>query len=368
MLNKLKVYLKNFDWVLFCAVVLLSLFGLIEIYSIALGQETLDLLNFKKQILFIISGVGLLFIFSFIDYHFFKGFSNYFYIFGALILIAVIFFGQTVRGTTGWFYLGGFTLQPVEFVKIILIIFLARFFSMKSVKIRPFKHFLISGLGTLVFVFLVLAQPDFGSALLLAAVWIIMLMVTGFNKKYFLVLGMVALVLVALAWNFFFKDYQKQRIMTFFNPSAYSLEEGYNIRQAIIAVGSGGVIGRGVGFGSQSQLKFLPEAQNDFIFAVISEELGFLGVCLIMAFFLIFFFRCLNAVKKINNDFGIYFILGAVGLIFIEMFINIGMNIGLMPVVGISLPFISYGGSSILSSFILVGIIENIIIKSKVNY
>ena len=195
-----------------------------------------------------------------------------------------------------------------------------------------------------------------------------MIIIAGFNKKYFLVIGLILLIILSGLWIFFFKDYQKQRVFTFLDPSFNPLNQGYNVAQAIIAVGAGGITGRGIGFGSQSQLKFLPEAQNDFIFAVIAEELGFLGVCLIISFFTIFFYRCLISLKKINNDFGIFFILGSMGLIFIEMFINIGMNIGILPVIGISLPFVSYGGSAIISVFILVGIIESIIIRSKINY
>jgi rod shape determining protein RodA len=138
------------------------------------------------------------------------------------------------------------------------------------------------------------------------------------------------------------------------------------VAQAIIAIGAGGLFGRGIGFGSQSQLKFLPESQNDFIFAVISEELGFFGVFLVIMFFALFFFRCLKSLKKINNDFGIFFILGAVSLIFVEMFVNIGMNIGILPVVGISLPFVSYGGSAMIANMIMVGVIESMIIRSKI--
>jgi rod shape determining protein RodA len=195
-----------------------------------------------------------------------------------------------------------------------------------------------------------------------------MLAIAGFSKKYFIALLLIILIGGASLWTFSFHEYQKQRILNFVNPQADNLDSGYNAIQAKIAVGSGQLIGRGVGFGSQSQLKFLPEAQNDFIIAVICEELGFLGVALVFLFYLIFFFRCIVATRKINNDFGIFFILGVVGLIFIEMFINISMNIGILPIVGISLPFLSYGGSSIVSSLILVGIIENIIIKSKINY
>jgi rod shape determining protein RodA len=175
-------------------------------------------------------------------------------------------------------------------------------------------------------------------------------------------------VVLLLGWFFFFADYQKERLVTFFNPAHDSLGQGYNISQAIIAIGSGGIIGRGVGFGSQSQLKFLPEAQNDFIFAVIAEELGFVGICLVLALFSILFYRLFKAAREANSDFGIYLLLGITLLIFIEMFINIGMNIGVLPVIGISLPFLSYGGSAIVSTLMLVGVAQSIIIRSKLKY
>jgi len=368
MFSRLLLYLKNFDWILFASVFLLACFGLAEIYSVALGQDGADLLNFKKQIFFVILGVVLLFLFAFLDYHFLKNYSPYLYIMGVGLLILVLIFGRTIRGTRGWFYFGNFSFQPVEFIKIILILFLARFFSNMSRQIRPLKYLILSGLGTLFFIILVLAQPDFGSALILLALWLIFLLIAGFKKKYFLTIGLILLVVFSSLWIFSFQDYQKQRVITFLNPNFDPLDQGYNVSQAIIAVGAGRLTGRGIGFGSQSQLKFLPEAQNDFIFAVVAEELGFLGIFLIILFFSILFSRCLLNLRKINNDFGVFFVLGALGLLFIQMFINIGMNIGLLPVVGISLPFLSYGGSAIISSFILVGILESIIIRSKINY
>jgi rod shape determining protein RodA len=367
-MNKLVIYLKNFDWVLFAAVVLLVCFGLVEIYSIALGRGTADLLNFKKQILFVVLGIFFLFVFSFLDFNYLKISSKYLYIFAIIFLGAVLFLGKAINGTKGWFNVLGLGLQPVEFVKIILIIFLAYFFSSRAIKIRSSKQLIFSGLLLLPLLFLTFIQPDFGSTVVLFLIWLTMLSIAGFNKKFFVILLLIILVGGASLWLFSFKDYQKQRIMTFINPRSDSLNRGYNATQAMIAVGSGGIIGRGVGFGSQSQLKFLPEAQTDFIFAVICEELGFLGVGLIFLFFGIIFYRCLVITRKINNDFGIFIILGGVGLIFLEMFINISMNIGVLPIVGIALPFLSYGGSSIISSLIMVGIIENIIIKSKINY
>lgn len=369
MYYRLKLYLKNFDWIIFSAVLLLACFGLMEVYSVALGLGNNDLLNFYKQVAFVFGGIILMFFFAFFDHHFLKSLNRYLYWFGVLALISVLIFGQTINGTKGWFSVFGFGIQPVEIIKIILIIFLAAYFSNLATKVKTAKHFIVSAISALILAALIILQPDFGSALVLLAVWLIMVIMAGFNKKYFIVIGIISILLSGVAW-FSFKDYQKQRITTFLNPSfeECSKKECYNSFQAIIAVGSGGLIGKGVGFGSQSQLKFLPEAQTDFIFSVIAEEMGFLGVMLVLIFFGILFFRSIVSLKQINNDFGIYFILGLNGLIFTHMFINIGMNIGLLPIVGIPLPFISYGGSSILSLFMGVGIMQNIIIKSKINY
>jgi rod shape determining protein RodA len=368
MLNKLYLYFKNFDWILFTSVILLVCFGLAEIYSVALGRSQLDLLNFRKQIIFIIVGIILLFILAGFDYHNLRSYSKYFYISGLILLMGVLIFGQTNRGTKGWYNLAGFNLQPVEFIKFVLILFLAKYFSSVSLKVKQLKHLVISGGGTLIFIALVLMQPDLGSAFVLFLLWLAMVIIVGFDKKYFLVIFLAIAVIFTASWYFIFQDYQKQRISTFFNPSASPMNQGYNVTQAIIAVGAGQLAGRGLGFGSQSQLKFLPEAQTDFIFAVVAEELGFIGVLLILLFFGIFFYRCLYHLKRVNNDFGTFFILGSVSLIFIEMFINIGMNLGAMPIIGISLPLLSYGGSGLISSLMIVGVMESIIIRSKINY
>jgi len=346
-------------------VFLLAVFGLAEIYSISLGRGDAGLSNFKKQVFFSLAGLLLLFVISFFDYFNLHGLSMYFYGAAFFMLTGVLVFGNTVRGTTGWFDLGFFRLQPVEFAKVSLLVFLARYFSGSSIKLNPVKHILVSGAAVFVLIGLVLLQPDFGSALLLFALWAIMVYVAGFNKKYIAGIAVILILVFLSGWFFFFKDYQKQRIMTFVNPQENPLGEGYNVSQAIIAVGSGGLTGRGIGFGSQSQLKFLPEAQNDFIFAVIAEELGFLGVALVILFFAIIFIRLLLSASSISDDFGIFFIIGAMSLIFMEMFINIGMNIGLLPVVGISLPFVSYGGSAIISSMIIIGIVESVVARAR---
>jgi len=368
MFGRLKIYWKNFDWIIFAAVLLLVIFGLLEIYSVALGQGSVTLLNFKKQLLFALVGFIGLFVFAFWDTSVLKNLSPYLYWVGAFFLTALMIFGRNIRGHQGWFSVGVFSLQPVEFVKIILILFLARYFSNLATKVKVSRHFIFSALSAGLLIVLVLLQPDLGSALILGSIWLIMVIAAGFDKKYFIIVGLALIVLSTGAWFSILKDYQKQRLVTFLNPTANSLQSGYNISQAIIAVGSGGLTGQGVGFGSQSQLKFLPEAHTDFIFSVIAEELGFLGVILVLSFYFILFARCYRVMKRINNDFGIYFLIGAAGLIFIQMFINIGMNMGIMPVVGLPLPFVSYGGSSLISLLLLVGMIENIIIKSRISY
>lgn len=368
MFNKIFNYLKYFDWVLFAAGALLILFGLAEIYSVALGSETASLSFFNKQVISISIGASLFFILAIFDYHNIRSSSNYLYILGGALLLAVLFFGRSIKGTTGWFDLGFFNLQPVEFAKFVLIVFLAKYFSSNSIKVSPVRHILVSGIASMIFVALIMKQPDFGSAMILFLLWAAMVMMAGFNKKYLLFIAVILSVIFVLGWAFFFKPYQKERIMTFFNPTFDPLEQGYNITQAIIAVGSGGFMGRGIGFGSQSQLKFLPEAQNDFIFAVISEELGFLGVSLVLFLFATLFYRLIKGVKNARDDFGAYYIVGLIALLFTEVFVNIGMNIGLLPVVGIALPFLSYGGSAIISTLIMVGVAESIIIRSRMKY
>jgi rod shape determining protein RodA len=365
MFARLKIYLKNFDWILFAPVLLLVCLGLAEIYSIGLSQEEASLQNFKKQIIAVAIGLVLMFVFSFLDYRDLRGLSIYFYILGVIILVSVLFFGSTIRGTKGWFSLAGFGFQPVEAIKVILILFLARYFSESSFIHRPLKHLIISGSGALVLVILVLFQPDLGSALILCLVWLAMVIAAGLNKRYLFILAVMAVLIVSLSWSFYLKPYQKERISTFLNPSFDPLNQGYNVAQAVIAVGAGGLTGRGIGFGSQSQLKFLPESHTDFIFAVLAEELGLLGVSLLLLGFMVFFYRLLWRLRNIHDDFGIFFIYGGAALIFIEMFVNISMNIGMLPVVGISLPFLSYGGSGLITNFILVGMMESIIIRSK---
>lgn len=358
-------YFKDFDWILFGAVFLLICFGLAALYSIAISSEIPDFLNFKKQVIFVLVGLVLLFFLSLLDYRNWQDYSYLIYLFVTIFLLVVLFIGITIRGTTGWFSLGWFNFQPVEIAKIALIIFLAWFLSKNFGSLKIFRTFLISAAITGLMFVLVVLQPDFGSGVILFLVWLLMIIFAGVRLKHLLFLLFSLIIIGVIAWFFLFQDYQKDRILTFLNPSLDPYGHGYHVRQAVTAIGAGGFLGRGLGFGSQSQLKFIPANQTDFIFAVIGEELGFLGVILILFFWSVIFYRLIKAANLMRDNFSYLFILGVSGLFFTQIFINIGMNIGIVPVTGISLPFCSYGGSFLVACLILIGITEGMIIRNK---
>jgi rod shape determining protein RodA len=210
---------------------------------------------------------------------------------------------------------------------------------------------------------LVILQPDTGSALLLAAVWGALLLVSGIKRSHLAVIVTVGAVIIALAWLFFLKPYQKDRVLSFWNPSVDPLGTGYNVTQSVIAIGSGGLTGKGLGFGSQSQLRFLPERQTDFIFAVIAEELGFVGTLLICGLFGVLFWRGYRLASESRDDFAVFLTLGIMVSIASEMFVNLGGALRLLPVTGVTLPFVSYGGSSILVKFLMIGVLESIAVR-----
>lgn len=322
--------------------------------------------NMQKQLLFFAVGMGLaLGIGFFIDYRFFRKNAKFLYIAAVLILVAVLVFGQTVRGTTGWFQVGPFSIQPVEFVKILVILVLAKYFSDKAQYIKRLSFVFMSVLGVLVLMGIVLLQPDFGSAMMLFAIWGGFVLISGMKKSHIALLVMLFLAGIAVMWFFIFQPYQKQRVLVFLDPSLDPLGVGYNITQATIAIGSGQLFGKGLGFGSQSQLKFLPESQTDFIFAVIAEELGLTGVAMLLFLYGFLYARLIYAAKLTRDNFGAFIIMGVAFLFFAQVFVNIGMNLGLLPVTGLTLPFISYGGSSLLTNFMLIGLVESIVIRGR---
>lgn len=335
--------------------------GCLEIYSVALSHPTTHLLFLKKQLIAAAVGGVLFWTMLRMRYQFLKGYSLVFYVATLFFLGAVLFLGKTNRGTTGWFELGIFSFQPVEYAKFALVVILAQYLSRRGGQALRFRDILITGLYTAIPVVLVLFQPDFGSAFLLCSLWGLMMLFGGLKRRHLLFfLCLIALVPVGI-WKMPLAPYQRDRIETFLHPSSAPAGKGYNVHQALIAVGSGQLTGRGAGFGSQSQLKFLPESHTDFIFSVIAEELGFLGVSLVLVVFFVFFSRVLFFACTAVDPFARFLLFGSGSILFVQFVINVGMNIGLFPVTGITLPFVSYGGSSLVFSLLMVGIIEGVI-------
>lgn len=341
------------------AVAFLIAISLLALYSVSFGSSAPDFTNFKKQLISVIIGFLMLMFFSYYDYRALNMHSTKLYFFSLLLLVLVIVFGTTVRGTTGWIGFGSFRIQPVEVTKIIMIIFLASFLSKKKTQLSIMVRIITSVILVFVPVFLILKQPDFGSAMIIVGSWAVMLSVSGISKKNLFILCLIGVMAATSSW-FFLRPYQKERIENFVNPYNDPKGSGYNVIQSMVAVGSGGILGKGLGHGSQSQLNFLPEKHTDFIFAVVTEELGLLGAAIVFALFGVLFYRLKEIARLSNDNFGYLLAIGIISMLFLQMLVNIGMNIGIMPVAGVPLPFMSYGGSSLVMTLLSIGIIQSI--------
>ena len=359
--------LYSLDWVLLITFLILIILGLVAIYSVELSHHSTDFLNLKKQLLALVIGLVLFFMIAFSNYKMLRNYSVLLYIIGVLLMVGVLFFGVKVRGTIGWFNFGIWRFQPVELMKVILTISLASYFSQRARRKFSWREFFESGLMVLLPAGLTFLQPDLGSALLMIGTWLVVIFMAGISKKMMIILLIGFVLLSFLSWNFLLADYQKARVNTFINPELDPLGEGYNVTQAIIAVGAGGFLGSGLGFGTQSQLKFLPESQTDFIFAEVAEELGFLGISLLLGLFLLLFYRLYLLAYKVQDNFTSFLIIAIIGLIFVQFLINTGMNLGVVPVTGVTLPFVSYGGSSLLLTLVMMGIVESAVIRSRLS-
>lgn len=363
-IGSIKNSLKDVDRFLFVGVIILVLFGLAVIYSTSFGTD--KIVNFQKQVVFSAIGIALMVGAALVDYRTLKTYSGILYVIAVLILVLTLIVSYETRGVYRWLNLGEFSIGPSEFVKLILVIILANFFSTRN--IGEFRYILLSAVYAGVLIGLVFLQPDMGMASLFFAIWILMLFVSGAKFKHMAVIVVFTLVFAAGSWNFALKDYQKERVWTFLNPAQDPLGRGYNVIQAKIAVGSGGLLGKGFARGTQSQLNFLPEKYSDFIFAALAEEFGFLGIGLLFLIFFFIFSRILSVIKKVNDAFGKMLIFGIGIMIFSGFFINIAANISLLPVTGLPLPLISYGGSSLLATLLSLGIIQSVIIRNKQSY
>ncbi|OIP75247.1 rod shape-determining protein RodA [bacterium (Candidatus Gribaldobacteria) CG_4_9_14_3_um_filter_36_15] len=353
-------HLKKIDWLLVSLAVFLTSIGLLEIYNIC-SQEG-NFLNFKKQLIFFILGLFLIILFSFFDYRILRT-NSYLvlslYILALVSLIGLFFLGTEMRGVKGWYNFGSFSFDPVPFMAVILIVVLSKYFSRYHVEIYRFRHIFFSGIYVLMPAVLIFLQPDLGSTLILIFLWVGIVILSGVKLSHFLILILVFSLIFIISWAFILKDYQKQRFISFLNPQIDEMGISWNINQSKIAIGSGGLLGKGIGKGSQSQYGFLPEAHTDFIFSALAEETGLLGVSVLFFVFLILLFKIIKIALNSKNNFVRLFASGFAFLLFSQIFINIGMSLGLLPIVGISLPLVSYGGSQLLALYSGLGLLQS---------
>lgn len=356
--------MRRFDWLLVLAAFLLFAIGIAAIASVELSRGG-HFAFVQKQMIALALGLVLAILAARANYQVFRAYARIMYGAGILALLGLFVFGATLNGTTGWYIVGGFAFQPVEIMKLGLILELARYFADDAEQPFTWREFFWSGVRLAIPAFLVLLQPDFGSALLLCGIWFVMAFFAGMRAHHVGIITGVLLAGFLIGWFGLFAPYQKERIETFLNPASDPRGSGYNVTQALVAIGSGGIIGRGLGGGSQSQLRFLPESQSDFIFAVIGEELGFVGVTLLFGGFLLLLSRMLILAYRSRDFFGSYLVIGVLALFFMQIVIHIGANLGLMPATGIPLPLVSYGGTSLMLSLALLGMVESVAAKTR---
>ncbi len=331
------------------------------LYSISMSTTSEGGLNvFWRQLIFLVIGFACMLIFSKIGYQTLKLRSSLIYFATLFILLGVLIFGRTIRGTAGWISFGTFHVQPVEIAKLSLIIFLASFISQKKMELEETGRLIASLILAGVLIFLVVKQPDFGSAMVLIGIWLGTTLVSGISLKKIIIMIFLGVSISFVVW-FNLKPYQKDRVLNLVHPEKIDPRgAGYNVIQATIAVGSGGLTGEGIGHGSQSQLNFLPEKHTDFIFASIAEELGLFGSLLVIGLYCLMFYRMRIIAINAPDNFTYLVVIGIMSMFFVQILENIGMNIGLMPVTGIPLPLLSYGGSSLIVVFASIGILNNI--------
>lgn len=353
-MGQLRTLFAGFDSILFFSVLGLTAMGLVTMYS-HVGENTF----FDRQLIWMcIATIGL-FAAMIPDYRFLRSGNIVFvfYVLTILLLVLVLLIGEVTLGAQSRFDLGFFSLQPSDPAKLVLIIVLAKYFAKRHELIGDFRHIIISGMYALGIFGLVFIQPDFGTAIILFFVWLGMVLVSGIRIRHLLTVFVLGAVAFGLMWQFVFFDYQKERIATFLDPLSDIQGAGYNAYQSTVAIGSGEVFGKGIGYGTQSKLLFLPEYETDFIFAAFAEEWGLVGVVLLFTLFGIVVWRLLHHAIEGATNFERLFAAGVSVLFVSHFFVHIGMNIGLLPVTGTTIPFLSYGGSHLLTEFVAVGMV-----------
>jgi rod shape determining protein RodA len=350
----LKNIFSNVDWILLGSILPVVGFGLITMNSFV------DTGNFfDRQLIWLVISLVVFFILSNIDFKFLRRTQViiWLYLIIVALLLSLFVLGSVYQGAQSWLSIGGFSFQPSEISKLVLILLLAKYFSRRHVEIKNLRHIIVSGVYAFVVFALVAMQPDFGSALIIFMIWLGMVLVSGISYKHLLIVFVGGSLAFSGLWGFAFQDYQKDRIKTFLNPLSDIQGTGYNAFQSTVAVGSGQVLGKGIGYGTQSRLEFLPEYETDFIFAAFSEEWGFVGVLILLSLYLTFIWRILINSMNGSTNFEILFGVGLSILYMSHLIIHVGMNIGLLPVTGLTLPFMSYGGTSLMLSFAGIGVL-----------
>lgn len=346
--------LAAIDWYIVGALLLICAAGLLSMNSF-----TSQSYFFNRQVIWIAVSLAGLVLASTIDWRFLRQSEvvAVLFVISVIGLALLVVAGVVVKGAQSWFSLGFFSFQPVDFMKLVLILVLAKYFSRRHIEIAHIRHILVSGLYAFIPFVLILLQPDFGSAMIIFLIWLGMIIVSGVSKKHLLTVAGVGVGAFLIAWLFVFAPYQKARIMTFVHPLADIHGAGYNAFQSMVAVGSGQWLGKGVGYGTQSRLEFLPEYETDFIFAAFAEEWGFVGVLLLFILFGIIIWRLIDAARVGASNFETLFAAGLAIALMTHFTIHVGMNIGLLPVTGLPFPFMSYGGSHVLAEFLGLGMV-----------
>jgi rod shape determining protein RodA len=355
---------RNFDYWLFGAVAFLCIFGIMMIRSAIAGNT--DLADSpSRQALFVGVGLVLILVLSLIDYRYWASLTRVLYVFAIVFLMLIFVFAQARFGAARWLNVGTFLIQPAEIGKIVMILVLANYFSNHQDSPKNLRWIFGSLISTLFMVLWILLQPNLSTSIVIMVIWFAMLWISGLPAKY-LIVFIIALVLLAAVIFPFLQEYQQARILTFFFPEQNArYGNTYNVDQALVSIGSGGLFGEGYGHGTQVQLRFLKVRHSDFIFSSMAEEFGFVGTAIVVALMIFVVSRCFRAARLARDQFGALIAYGFGVLIFFQMAVNIGVNLNLMPVTGLTLPFISYGGSSLISLAIGIGLVESIVVRKK---
>ncbi len=344
------------DWRMFVPAILVSLAGLVTMNSFS-GENYF----FFRQSIWLLISVLIFFIATLIDWRFLRRTKVLVptFITTVTVLLVLLIAGQITRGAQSWFQFGAFAFQPSDPAKLVIILMLSKYFSRRHIEIKNLRHILVSGVYAFFIFILIFLQPDFGGAMVILGIWLGMVLVSGISKKHLAFAATLGIVVSVVLWMFVFVPYQKARIVSFIHPLADVRGAGYNAYQSTIAVGSGEVFGKGIGQGSQSKLRFLPEHETDFIFAAFTEEWGFVGTVTLLLFCLVFLVRIVDNAQLAATNFETFFGLGVAILFTVQIAVHAGMNMGILPVTGITFPFMSYGGSHLVTEWLALGILSS---------